>query len=555
MNGIEAALEILAAAGVRHLFGNPGTTELPLNAAVTGDDRFRYVLGIHEIPVVSMADGFAMASGQIGFANVHASCGLGNSMGMLYNAHIERTPLLLTAGQQDRRLQAAEPVLAGDLVSVARDWTKWAAEVQRVEDLPTLLRRAIQTALTPPTGPVFLSLPVDVQLALADGLDLSPPYVPDPRTRPPIEALRRAAELLVAAKSPVILAGSRVTESDAVEELTALAERLGAPVFAEGTPSHGRLPISPAHPLYAGVLPYWSREIHDRLADFDLVLAVGLSVLRLYIHESPDCPLPSGTRVIHLDKIPWEIGKNYPVAVGLIGDPQPGLNELDQYVGELISPDQKEAAHGRGAKWSRELAVARARFGEQVARDLNGPDLTSLALMGALARVLPANVAVVEEAITTHHNAWERLGVLPDPKGFFAHRGWALGWGLGCALGVKLAWPERPVLALIGDGAALYGLQALWTAAHEQLPITIVIANNAEYRILKVCGEVLGLDKLRDPASPGLSLVSPQVDFVQLARGLGVAAQRVTNARDLSDSVQASLSGDGPQVIEVRVIR
>jgi benzoylformate decarboxylase len=175
--------------------------------------------------------------------------------------------------------------------------------------------------------------------------------------------------------------------------------------------------------------------------------------------------------------------------------------------------------------------------------------------MQALARVLPPDVAVVEEAITTHHNVFERLGVLRDPTGFFAHRGWALGWGLGCALGVKLAWPDRPVLGLIGDGAALYGIQALWSAAHHEIPVTFVIANNAQYRILKVCGKVMSLPQLFDPRCPGMNLVRPEVDFVGLARALGVEAERVTEPDQLSDCVRESLAGSKPRLLEVPIAR
>ena len=165
ISGIQAFLELLAGFGVRHIFGNPGTTEMPLNDALVGDRRFQYVLGLQEVPVMAMADGYAMASGQLGVVNLHISCGLGNAMGMLYNAYREGTPLLVTAGQQDRRLMFEEPILWGQMVEVTRPWTKWACEVQSVQDLPSAVRRAAQIALTPPTGPVFLSLPIDVQMA------------------------------------------------------------------------------------------------------------------------------------------------------------------------------------------------------------------------------------------------------------------------------------------------------------------------------------------------------------------------------------------------------
>src|SRR5215471_18776417 len=195
--GIDAFLELLAAANVRYIFGNPGTTELPLNDALVNDRRFQYILGLQEVPVMAMADGYAMASQSLGVVNLHISCGLGNAMGMIYNAFREGTPLLVTAGQQDRRLKFEEPILWGQMVEVARPWTKWAVEVERVEDLPSATRRAIQMALTPPTGPVFMSLPMDVQSQLAEELDLSPVRLPDHRVRPPLEALQRAAEVLL----------------------------------------------------------------------------------------------------------------------------------------------------------------------------------------------------------------------------------------------------------------------------------------------------------------------------------------------------------------------
>ncbi|HZU37813.1 MAG TPA: thiamine pyrophosphate-binding protein [Gemmataceae bacterium] len=550
MTGIEAFLETLAQAGVRYIFGNPGTTELPLNAALAHDPRFRYIFGVHETPVMAMADGYAMASGQLGVVNVHIACGLGNAMGMLYNAYVEGTPLLLTAGQQDRRIRMTEPVLDGDLAGVARPWTKWAYEVQRVEDVPAATRRAVRMALTRPTGPVFLSLPVDMQMEEAPGLEVIAPCVPDLRVRPPREALQRAAELLRQARNPAILAGSRVLEADGVPELIALAERLGAPVFAEATPMHGRLPMPTDHPLYRSVLPHWTPDIREALKPFDVVLAIGTNLFRLYIYREPANPLPEGLRLIHLDSVASEVGKNFPVEIGLVGDPKDGLAEL----GELLAqgPAVPQAAERR-ARWAAQRRQEQERLRNDMEAAAAGPPLAPLAVMRALVRALPANVAFVEEAITTHKNVLERLGVLRDPTGFFAHRGWALGWAMGCALGVKLAWPDRPVLALIGDGAALYGIQALWSAAHHQLPVTFVIANNAEYRILKDCGDLMGLPALREAACPGMAVVDPAVDFVSMARAFGVQAHRVAAPDELAECVRTALAGDQPQLVEVPV--
>lgn len=554
MTGIDVFLEVLHAAGVRHIFGNPGTTELPLNAALESDRRFQYVFGVQEIPVMAMADGYAMASGQLGVVNVHISCGLGNAMGMLYNAHIEGTPLLITSGHQDRRLQLGEPVLQGDIVRVASPWTKWAYEVQRVEDLPVAVRRAIQIALTPPTGPVFLALPVDLQMenvSEISSVDCSAPHVPDRRVRPAREALDCGVALLAQAKNPVILAGSRVTESDGIAELVGVAERLGAPVFAEATPSHGRLPMPADHPLYFGTLPNWSPDLRKRLEEFDVALAVGLNLVRLYIYREPARPMPEHLRLIHLDNVPYEIGKNFSPEVGLLGDPKSGLAELD--AGLAAARFDADAAKARRLRYASLREQEQRRLRDEIAAERRSRPMTPRVLMKALADVLPPNVAVVEEAITTHHNIFERLGSLKDPKGFFGHRGWALGWGLGCALGVKLAWPDRPVLGLIGDGSALYGIQALWSAAHHNIPVTFVIPNNAQYKILKVCGDVMSLPSLSRPDCPGMNISRPVVDYVGLARSFGIEAERVAEPDELRERVQTSLAGDQPLLLEAPI--
>lgn len=555
MTGIQAFLEILARAGITHLFGNPGTTELPLNAALTQDSRFHYHLGLHEIPVMAMADGYTMASGVPGVVNLHISCGLGNAMGMLYNAFIEGTPLIITAGQQDRRLRLGEPVLEGDLVSVARPWTKWAHEVQRAEDIPQALRRAILTAQTPPTGPVFLSLPIDVQREHLEAFDLSPPNPVDTRVRPPLAALRQAADLLASARHPIVLAGSRVAEADAHAELASLVECLGAPVFTESATTHGRLPCPSNHPHYRGVMPLWSPEIRARLEPFDVLFVVGMPLFRLYIHCQPEGPLPPHLRVIHLDSVFREVGKNHPIEVGLLGDPREGLADLTELLRQRMTEPARTAAEQRCRSLAGERREQTEKLQHAVQEQQGVRPMTPLVFMEALTRNLPAHVAVIEEAVTSHQNYFERMGVLRDPNSFFAHRGWCLGWGMGCALGVKLALPVRPVLALIGDGAALYGIQALWSAAHERLPVVFVIANNAQYRILKACGDVLHYAELYDPKCPGMNLVGPEIDYVGLAQAFGVKACRVTEPEALAEAVRAAFANGEPFLIDAVLSR
>jgi len=552
LSGIQGFIELLAAAGVRYIFGNPGTSELPLCDALASDSRIQYILALQEVPVMAMADGYAMASGSLGVVNLHISCGLGNAMGMLYNAYREGTPLLVTAGQQDRMLMFTDPILGGDMVGVARPWTKWSVEVQRVQDLPSAVRRAVQIALTPPTGPVFLSLPMDLQMELAE-LDLTPPRLPNLHVRPPVDALEQAADVLRSARNPAILVGSRVTERDAVAELVAVAERLGAPVIAEPPHGQGRLSFPCDHPLFGQAMSHWSPQIRERLMEFDVLLATGLDLFRLYVHQEPSRAIPEHIRLVHLDESCYEIGKNYPAEVGLVGDTKVGLAELDKLLAARLTAADREAIRQRTERWSAAHRDAREKLRQRAASERSERPMTPLTMMESISRVLPRNLAVVEEAVTTTGQVLHRLGAQQNTSGYFAHRGWALGWGLGCAMGVKLAWPDRPVMAILGEGAAMYGIQGLWSAAHYRLPVTFVIANNSQYQILKAGAQMLGLPAAKAGKFIGMDLREPAVDMVSLAQSMGVGAQRVTEPDELCDVLKQSLASDAPRLIDVTI--
>ena len=334
ISGIEAFLCLLSSSS-RYIFGNPGTTELPLNdALVSSPNDFRYILGLQEVPLVAMADGYAMASGQLGVVNLHTCCGLGNAMGMIYNAYREGTPLLITAGQQDRRLSFSEPILWGNMVDVVRPWTKYAVEVQRVEDLVSATRRAIQAALTPPRGPVFMSLPLDVQMAMLEELEpIEEPLdfgIPDHRVRPPIAALEMAADTLCNAAESRDFGRQPRARSGCGERFGAIggedSVRRSFPKAARRM-AGWRFPCD--HPLYAQGLPLWAPEIYQRLKEFDVLLVVGMDLLREYVYHEPARAIPEHIKLIHLDEDPYQLGKNYRLEEGLIGETKTGIIELD----------------------------------------------------------------------------------------------------------------------------------------------------------------------------------------------------------------------------------
>ncbi len=551
--GSEVFLQLLIDAGVKYIFGNPGTTELPLMDALAAEPRLQYVLGLQEVPVVAMADGYAQAAGQLGVVNLHISCGLGNAMGMIYNAWQEGTPLLITAGQQDRRIAFEEPVLWSDMVQTVRPWTKWACEVARPADLPRALRRAVRAALTPPTGPVFLSLPLDVQMEQVE-VDLTPGLPLATEFRPAVDAVKQAAAVLASAARPVVLAGSRVTEAGAISGLVRLAECLGAAVYAESGTSHGRIPFPTDHPLAAGNLPLWSPEVNKLLAPHDVVVAVGMNVFRQYLYHEPP-PLPPGIKLIHIDQNPLELGKNYPLAAGVWGHLRPTLNELAECLEDAVSPEFRQAARQRMEAQAARQQQARAALQARITAQWQARPLAPAVVMGAIAAALPADGAVIEEAVTTTNHTLQRLGAIRNPEGYFGHRGWALGWGLGCALGVRLAWPSRPVLAILGEGAALYGIQGLWTAARYRIPVTFVICNNAQYQILKAGARGLNLPHALAGQYVGQDLNQPEIDIVGLAQSLGVKAARVADPDELVARLRASLAGDEPQLFDVPILR
>ncbi|MFL5042051.1 MAG: thiamine pyrophosphate-binding protein [Xanthobacteraceae bacterium] len=550
MSGKRAFLDILKQEGVEILFGNPGTTELPLMDALAVDNELHYVLGLQEAAVMAMADGYAQASGKLAVVNLHVAPGLGNAMGMLYDAQKAASPILLTAGQHDQQFNATEPILWADLPPIARPFVKWSSEVRRLQDLPRLVHRAAKTALAPPSGPVFLSLPGDVLQAEAD-IDLLGPTRVAPRLRGDPAAVEEAAALLAAAKNPLIMAGDAVAQSRAHAELVALAELLGAPVYAEIVPSSASFPAS--HPLFRGAMGRVTPAIRQVFDQYDLVFSVGADLFTLSL-PSPVEPIPPGVPLIHLDIDSWELGKNYPTAVAILGDPKATLPDLTAALRQRMSAGQRAAARERldaaseAIRREREALVAQARAAAAAT------PIQPLALLHAIGETLPGDAVVVDETISSGVGI-RQLMRSDDPQSFFGLRGGGIGWGLPAAIGVKLALPDRPVVALIGDGSAMYTCQALWTAAHERIAVVFVIFNNRSYRILKQRLHAQRGHAAQVDTYVGMELIDPPIDFVALARSLGIAAERATTLHETTDLLRKGLADGAAMLIDVELDR
>jgi benzoylformate decarboxylase len=542
-------LEILRSAGVRYLFGNPGTTELPFLDALEGSG-LDYVVGLEEKVAVAAADGYAQASGTVGVANVHVAPGVANALSILHNAARARSPLLLTAGQQDTRLLMHEPILAGDLVQMTEQFTKWSAEIQRPEDAPAAWRRALSLALSPPTGPVFLSLPMDVMTAVVDDA-ATPPATIAARIEPGAEPVAQVAALLGRAARPLIIAGDGVARSGAVPALVALAEQLGARVHGE--PIYRRTNFPGDHALWRGGLYPAPASVRKALDGADVVLIVGASAFTWFLY-SPGEPFAPGVSIVQVDDDARQIGRSYPVTLGLLADPRAALEALSAALGPVMDARARAAAAERG----RELATARhelvARLRAAAESERERTPISPAYLMHVLGSALPDDAIVVDESASSLPHVLRHLP-FKQPGAFFGSKTGTLGWAAGAALGVQLASPERKVVATIGDGSLMYAPQALWTAAHRRLPITYVVPNNASYAILKSGMLTLGLDSAKRGVYPGMDLIDPEIDDVGLARALGVRAERVDRPKDLRDVLAACLAHPGPALVDVAIDR
>ena len=545
LSGRNAFLQLLVDEGITRLFGNPGTTELPIMEALAGFEQLRFVLGLQESVVLGMADGFARASGRLAAANVHVAPGLGNAMGALYNAKFSNSPLIVTAGQQEQGHGLLEPLLYDPLVPIAQPLVKWAVEVTRVQDLPRVVHRAAKVALTPPAGPVFISLPGDVLDDTAE-LDLGRPVRVEADSRPSDATLARFAEMLLAARAPVILAGQELAARDAFAEAAELAELLGAAVYASPIPYCAQFPSE--HPAFLGSLTRSQKQVRAALEPYDLLICLGADLLRMSVY-SPVEPLPEGLPVVHLSERPWELGKNYRTDLAVQADVKQTLLALLPLLRGRRTPQAVGQAQARLAALApRNWSAQRVAAMDDALRTAGRSPIDPRLLMLRLSEQVPRDGVVVEEALTSSVSLPGFLR-LSDRQGFYGLASGGLGFAMPGAIGIALALPGRRVTAVVGDGSAMYGIQALWTAAHLRLPITYVIANNRGYRILK---ERLVSMRATD-RFVGMDIRDPSIEFAGLARSMGVPARRVADPQDLVPALREAAQRDGPSLVEVMV--
>lgn len=543
ITGRSAFLALLKDEGITHLFGNPGTTELPVMDALKDHADLTYVLGLQEAVVVAMADGYSRASGELVACNVHVAPGLGNAMGSLFGAKFTGTPMILTAGQQELGHGLTEPLLYDPLVPIAEPMVKWAVEVHRLEDLPRIVRRAAKVATTPPTGPVFISLPGDI-LNDEAGIDLGQSTRIDTRVRPSDDALKALASRLLKAQNPVIIAGDEVVKSDALEIAGTFAETLGAPVWQQSVP-YGAHFLS-EHPCFMGALSRDQRQVRNRLSPHDLMIVLGADALRMSVWSEVE-PKPDDLSVVQIGLVDWDIAKNYAVEMGIKADVAETLSALIGVLGEMGGDALQKRAAQSVAKltegnWTAKRKTLSAKISERASATPIDPDWLCL----TVADSLPRDAVVVNEGLTSARY----LNDLVAYRDRYSYHGLAsggIGWGLPAAVGVAMAQAPRRVCCFSGDGSAMYSIQSLWSAANQKLPITYVIANNGGYRILKQ--RLLAFHG--NDHYVGMDIEDPAIDFCGLARSLGMRAVKIEDPADLRPALDESFKAEGPTLLDV----
>jgi benzoylformate decarboxylase len=519
----EVAFELFREHGMTTIFGNPGSTELPMLAGFPDD--FRYVLGLQEAVAVGMADGYAQASGRPAHVNLHTAPGVGNGMGAIFNAQANHSPLLVTAGQQVRAQITMQANLTNrDATRVVHPFVKWSFEPPRAQDVPAALARAIHTASVAPKGPAFVSLPMDdwTQDAGAEASYLIERSA-QPRTAPDPAAIETLAQRLNAAEHPVLVAGPDIDAAGGWDDAVALAERQKLPVFASPAPGGGRLGFPESHPLFQGILPPAIGPVAETLKGRDLILVVGSSVFPYYPYI-PGPLLPEGASLVAITSDPDEAARA-PMGDVILADVGVALRALLGQAGQANRAEPQP--------------LPEPSPGEET------DPLTPTMVHHTLAQAFPQNGIVVLESPSSTLSLRNQLR-LSEPGSYYFSAGGGLGFGLAAAIGVQLAQPDRPVVCVLGEGSAQYAITGFWTAAAYDVPVTFLVLRNEEYAILKWFADVEEVT-----GAPGLDL--PALEVAKVAEGYGVSSKAVAGRDELQDALEAAIGSSAPELVEVPV--
>lgn len=547
MRGGQVFMESLLLHGVDAIFGNPGTTENPLLDRLIDYPQLPYYVALHEGVAVCAASFHAQATGRTAVANLHVAPGLGNAIGMMYGALKAASPLIVTAGQQDTRMRFHNPLLSHDLVAMAEPVTKFSAEPQSADEMGPLLNRAFKIANEPPCGPVFIALPVDVmEQETSVGASSTGPLLPGVASP---EATSQAVAMLLESNNPCLVVGDEASRQGGLDDLVALAELTGATVYHQGLRGHVCFPNR--HPNYRGRTPFEAAAVRKLLAPHDLVLLIGGNFFEDVWYDNAS-HAPEGARIIQLENTQHRLALSLPVDLGLTGELTHSLRSLTGGLRERSDETYRAAAEARNATLATESANRQAAARDALQKLHDASPIAPVRALHELSEAAPENAIIVDESITAslevaHHFEEKQNG------DYYGGRGGGIGQGIAGAIGVQVAHPDRRVVAISGDGSAMYSIQALWTAAHHALPIIFVILSNREYRVLKHNLDIYRsrFDIGSNKPYPHMDLTSPMLGFPEMAEGMGVPGETVTDADAIAEAMARARNTDGPYLIEI----
>jgi benzoylformate decarboxylase len=513
----DATLDLLRAFGIKKVFGNPGSTELPFLADWPSD--IDYVLGLQEASVIGMADGYAQATRNAGFVNLHSGAGVGNALGNIFTAHRNQTPLVITAGQQARSILPLQPFLYAERASeFPRPYVKFSVEPARAEDVPAAIARAYYVAMQPPCGPTFVSVPIDDwnhPTQPVEARTVSREIGPDP------DAMKTLVAALATSQHPAFVVGPGVDRAEAVDLMVRIAEKTRASVWI--SPFSARCSFPERHPQLAGFLHASPAQLSDTLRGHDLVVVVGAPVFTFHV-EGHASIFDGATTIFQITDDP-DAAAVSPVGTSIVATIKPALTLLLESL-----PETKRAVPA-----GRILPAA----------PVAGDPIPVEFLLHTLAAAMPKDAVLVEEA-PSHRPALQKFMPMRGQDSFYTMASGGLGFGLPAAVGIALGRPGVRTVGVIGDGSAMYSIQALWTAAQRKLPLTVVVINNQGYGAMRSFSQVMQVRNV-----PGLDL--PGIDFVKIAQGMGCDAVRVTKSSELAAALQRGLAHDSVSLIEVMV--
>lgn len=547
ITGKEALIEILHSEGVEYVFGIPGATEAHFMDALQDHPEIKYILGLHEVAAMGMAEGYARTSGKVGFLNLHTGTGVAASLPMLSNAYYGGVPLVVTAGQQDTRLIASEPALTDNLVKIASPFTKWGTEIIHAADIPMVMRRAFKVAAHPPTGPVFVSLPQNI---MTDTFDFeytsgAPSFT---KLHPDDESIKLAVELLAKAKNPAIIVEDGVAKNAALAEVVEFAELIGARVYQVWM-SDVNFPVH--HPQYIGDLNIGSLSARDVLEKVDVLVVIGALLFAQPIYL-PESLLSPATKIIQIDNNSWQIAKNFPVDCGIEGNIKVAVSDLTSALGKKLTTKTREDIKIRIRAISQEKKATMKAFEDQCQKEKDNVPISGTRLMQEIRDNIKPGTRIVEDCWS--YSAILRKSIPFSEPGSYqrARGGGSIGWGLPGAIGVKLASPDRPVVSVSGDGSALWSIQSLWTAARYNIPVTFIITSNQCYRQVRIMKTLL-MGKNVEGRNLGTDLNPPQNDFCKIAEGMGLSSQKIEKPDKLRGALHKAFNLDKPNLVEVAV--